>query len=337
MNRSVAPAKMLRGDDPRDLAHAILRDGNRGAVARLAQMALAGDEAATEALFARVVEPLCDGFTAQGALACDRVMAQVIDASRSVPACAPLTRAMAAEGIDGEGGLLARAGWGTHGRVGGAAAPRRIGVLSRVTLGADLAITVPLIRGLAARWPDAEIVYFGPPVGQAAAEAAGARFVSTEYGRRVGLAARLNAWADLRASLRQETAGLGPADWLLVDPDSRLTQLGLLAPGPRLAYRRLPSRTAAGGISGRHRPRLVRPHLRHGHPRHPAAPASRRCGLVRNGAARAGDRCTPACRRGLRHRRQRGQAGRPRIRGRSAARPCRGGLPHSAVARGRSG
>ena len=249
MNAGLRPARLDATDAPATLAERALRAGDRAAVARLAERALAGEAEAARALFGGVVEPLCDGFTAQGARACERVLAQVIDVARGAPACAPLAEALAAEGIDGERGLLARAGWGVGVPV-RAMAPRRIAVLSRVTLGADLAVGVPLARALAARWPGAEVVLFGPETLRPVAEGIGARLVPATYGRREGLAARLNAWADLRAALRAEAEGLPVDGWLLVDPDTRLTQLGLLAPGPRAAYRRLPSRVSGRGSLG---------------------------------------------------------------------------------------
>ena len=241
-----APA---RADEPAALAARILRDGDRAAVARLTALALDGEAEAAEALFGGVVEPLCDGFTAEGARACERVLAQVIDLARLGPPCAPLAEALAAEGIGGEADLLARAAWGLRAPP-PAGAPRRIGVLSRVTLGADLAVAAPLLRGLAARWPDAEMVLFGPEIARPVAEGSGARLVPVEYGRRGGLAGRLNAWGALRAAVRAEAAGPAPGGWLLVDPDTRLTQLGLLAPGPERSYRRLPSRLGGEGSLG---------------------------------------------------------------------------------------
>src|SRR5205085_9109552 len=39
---------------------------------------------------------------------------------------------------------------------------------------------------------------------------------------------RLLSWLDVIEVTRELTAGLSPDEWLVIDPDSRLTQLGLL-------------------------------------------------------------------------------------------------------------
>jgi ADP-heptose:LPS heptosyltransferase len=49
-----------------------------------------------------------------------------------------------------------------------------------------------------------------------------------EYPRSGGLIERLAIWLRVLEALRQATAGLDPAEYVIVDPDSRLTQLGLL-------------------------------------------------------------------------------------------------------------
>ncbi|WP_299823196.1 hypothetical protein [uncultured Jannaschia sp.] len=231
------------------LATCILRTGDRAATARLTALALDDAEGATEALFGSVVEPLCDGFTRRGTLICEGVLAQVIDLARRHPDCAALDAALTEEGIGGEADLRARTAWGQRDPT-STGAPDRIGLISRGTLGADLAISLPLLRGLAARWPEAEIVVFGRERLRPVIEGLGARFVSVGYGRQGGLAARLGAWVGLREAIAAEAAGAGPGRWLLIDPDTRLTQLGLLAPGPRAAYWRLPSRKVEAGCLG---------------------------------------------------------------------------------------
>jgi ADP-heptose:LPS heptosyltransferase len=49
-----------------------------------------------------------------------------------------------------------------------------------------------------------------------------------EYPRGGGLIERLASWQHTLEALKQETLGLDPTEYLIVDPDSRLTQLGLL-------------------------------------------------------------------------------------------------------------
>ena len=49
-----------------------------------------------------------------------------------------------------------------------------------------------------------------------------------EYPRGGGLIERLRSWQGAVEVIGQETRGLAPTEYVIVDPDSRLTQLGLL-------------------------------------------------------------------------------------------------------------
>ena len=105
---------------------------------------------------------------------------------------------------------------------GDAAAVRKIFVLSRVTLGADVAITSVILDAAKRRFPAAQIFLAGPRKnwelfgGDARIE-----HLPVSYGRRDNLADRLGIWPSLRAALSQPNS-------IVIDPDSRLTQLGLL-------------------------------------------------------------------------------------------------------------
>src|SRR5690606_14030693 len=63
-----------------------------------------------------------------------------------------------------------------------------------------------------------------------------------DYRRAGTLAERLNAWPALRAAVLGACAHGLPERYVVVDPDSRLTQLGLLAPTPARYYH-FPSRS----------------------------------------------------------------------------------------------
>ena len=102
-------------------------------------------------------------------------------------------------------------------------------MLSRVTIGADIAITSIVCQRLRSRFPDAEIVLIGSgKLRQLFAEGSGVRVAELAYTRRGGLLERFNAWLALLALVRQETAGMPEDGYLVLDPDSRLTQLGVL-------------------------------------------------------------------------------------------------------------
>ena len=100
--------------------------------------------------------------------------------------------------------------------------PENIVLLSRVTLGADIAITSVILDALKGRFPDAAIYLAGD---QKAAELFALdprlQHLNALYPRRGTLADRLASWNLLRAAIPSRKT-------IVVDPDSRLTQLGLL-------------------------------------------------------------------------------------------------------------
>jgi ADP-heptose:LPS heptosyltransferase len=103
-----------------------------------------------------------------------------------------------------------------------AAKPRRVFVLSRITLGADVAVTSVLLAAAKRRFPQAEIVFVAPPKNyELFAADTRLRHAPISYVRG-GLAARLGVWDELKKLFEGD-------DCLVIDPDSRLTQLGLLA------------------------------------------------------------------------------------------------------------
>ncbi len=99
---------------------------------------------------------------------------------------------------------------------------RRVFVLSRVTLGADVAVTSLALAAAKQRFPDAEISLVGPAK-NAELFAADPRIspVALKYGRASLLRERLLAAAELQVAVEEPGA-------IVIDPDSRLTQLGLL-------------------------------------------------------------------------------------------------------------
>jgi ADP-heptose:LPS heptosyltransferase len=99
--------------------------------------------------------------------------------------------------------------------------PRHVFVLSRVTLGADVAVTSVFLAAARKRFPHANVVFVGPLKNFALfAGNAHLHHAAVDY-RRGGLRDRLGAWEDLKPLL-------AAPDSVVVDPDSRLTQLGLL-------------------------------------------------------------------------------------------------------------
>lgn len=127
--------------------------------------------------------------------------------------------------------------------------PARVIVLSRVTLGADVAVTSVLIDAAKRRFPNAQIVFAGPRKNfEIFAADPRLTHAPVEY-RRGSLAERVAVWPGLK------TLAAG-TDTVVIDADSRLTQLGLLPVGDPSRYHLFDSRSY-GGASNASLPNLA--------------------------------------------------------------------------------
>ncbi len=102
-------------------------------------------------------------------------------------------------------------------------------LLSRVTIGADVAVTSVMIAKLRNLLPQAEFVLLGS--GKLRELFGGdprVRIHEIKYDRGGGVLSRLTSWIDVIEAVNDEARGLKPDEFWLIDPDSRLTQLGLL-------------------------------------------------------------------------------------------------------------
>ena len=112
----------------------------------------------------------------------------------------------------------------------------RVYVLSRVTLGADVAVTSVLLDAAKRKYPAAEIVFVGPRKSYELFETdSRLSYMAAPYARSGTLAERLKASADLWL-----------VDGLVIDPDTRLTQLGSISVCPEQNYLWFPSRSYGG-------------------------------------------------------------------------------------------
>jgi len=199
------------------------------------------EESCAPALFSIVVEGLADRF--EPAL-CDiyvRLFSQAIAETAGECEAAALEaryhRVRRARAVTGE--------------------PATVFVVSRVTLGADVAITSVLLDAAKRRFPRARMVFVGPPKNyELFAGDSRLEHASVSY-QRGGLGSRLAVWNELRALFDS-------ADTLVLDPDSRLTQLGLLPVCPEERYRLFESRAYGsrsrdreGAMSGASLPELA--------------------------------------------------------------------------------
>ncbi len=120
--------------------------------------------------------------------------------------------------------------------------PQHIFVLSRVTLGADVAVTSVLLDAAKRRFPQARIEFLGPRKNFELFEGdPRIHHVPVSY-RRGGLRDRLAVWPELKSIV--DVPGS-----IVIDPDSRLTQLGLLPVCPEDRHYLFESRAYGAGTS----------------------------------------------------------------------------------------
>lgn len=233
-----------------------LRDNIAGLAAQAASEIAEVAEPATGAIFASLVERLADSFDPAAVTLYNRVFAQLIQSCRATEQGRMIDGELNRFGLRSEQDLLARAESLRRRPAPGFLRARqssikRIILLSRVTLGADVAITSVIIERMKREFPAAEITLAG---GRKATELFGGdqRVSFKEIGyRRAGTTIeRLLSWVDLLDLIRELTNGLAPDEFLIADPDTRLTQLGLLpVTGKTEQYLFFPSREYGGATS----------------------------------------------------------------------------------------
>jgi hypothetical protein len=185
--------------------------------------------AATHALFARIIEPLGDRFDLRLCDVYAELFAHII--SRALPEYDPYD-------------LLVRYRRVRQVRPFPGGEVRHVFVLSRVTLGADVAVTSVVLAAAKERFPDAEIHFVGPEK-NAELFAFDSRIapIALTYGRSSLLQDRLAAAAELRVVVEEPSS-------IVIDPDSRLTQLGLIPICDDSRYFFFESRAFGGELDG---------------------------------------------------------------------------------------
>ena len=118
--------------------------------------------------------------------------------------------------------------------------PANVFVLSRVTLGADVAIASIMLDAAKQKFPHSQVHFVGPAKSwELFAADSRLRHLPISYGRSGTLDNRLSIWPQLREALSQP-------DSIVIDPDSRLTQLGLLPICAEESYYFFESRSYGG-------------------------------------------------------------------------------------------
>ena len=218
----------------------------------LAEAAFAKDRGlareATQAIFADIVGPWTDSFRPELVNSYVSFMSEVAYAPRS-PVAAPL----ALLGYSGPKELRER-----YERVRDDVEDgleiiekedrtvEQVVVLSRVTLRGDVAVTSIFLQGATYSFPFADVEFIAPRK-NAFLLSDGHRVERTvvTYNRAALLADRLRAWIRVRAKVQRSIAGLEPGEWIVIDPDSRYTQFGLLPVADDRFYEFFASRSFA--------------------------------------------------------------------------------------------
>lgn len=185
-----------------------------------------------QGLFPFLAERLSDAFDPLLAALYDRVFAEVICFCRRLPAGKAIDQALNRFGLRSKADLLLRKKSLANRSPLNAddlARYRKCIVLSRVTLGADIAVTSVVIAKLLEGMPHAEVVLIGDRnISEIFCGIPRFRVRHYAYALKEGLLAKINGWVDTLAVVDEEIRGFPDSACLIIDPDSRLTQLGLL-------------------------------------------------------------------------------------------------------------
>lgn len=183
------------------------------------------------------MEPLADSFEPALSRPYREFFAWLISHVRRRPGFEQLDQALDFVGVLNTEQLLRRAEQALN--TPAVAGVSRILIPSRVTLGADIAVVSVILQGLAQRFPSAAIAFVGGPKNlDLFAGTPWIEPIEAPYPRGGTLRQRLAVWPQLLQLAEAERAKAGDGGLLVVDPDSRMTQLGLLPLGP-LPERRL--------------------------------------------------------------------------------------------------
>ncbi len=186
---------------------------------------------ASGALFGIVVENLCDDYEQVQLGMYNQIMSQVVTFCRQQAVGIEMDKILNSFGLHTARDVLARAerihAQSYNNRQ--VCSPQRIYILSRVTIGADVAIVSVIIQHLAVRFPEAEFVIFGgPKLPEIFGGNQKLRILQAAYPRHGTLLDRFDCWKAIVDNIAEENKKTGNQDFILIDPDSRLSQLGVL-------------------------------------------------------------------------------------------------------------
>ena len=177
---------------------------------------------AARALFSIIIESLCDDFEDLQTETYNRVMAQIITYCRRLSPARELDRFLHEFGIYTRDDLLTRikeirldSKILSHKR-----SVKKILLLSRITIGADVAITSIIIQRLAKLFPAAEMVLIGDSkLNEIYGGNSNIRLSHVAYNRRGGMLERLSSWQSVLNVIDRELAACPLENTILIDLD----------------------------------------------------------------------------------------------------------------------
>jgi len=186
--------------------------------------------AGVKALYGSVIEGLCDDFSDRGVDLCNQVLLRILFNLLLRDKLFEIDKLLTKADLTGPQAILRRYAElrrrslrVLHGK------PKCFLVLSRVTIGADVMITSIIVQRLRLVFPEAQIVLIGPAhLEELFSEQPQVHSLRIPYRRNCSLVERIAVSGQVHKAIARQSKLLGEKHVVLVDPDSRLSQLGLM-------------------------------------------------------------------------------------------------------------
>lgn len=186
---------------------------------------------ATASLYGEIIHPLCDDFSSHSLDVANMVLITMIQTFCRTPKGKETAQILQDFHLTDQTSFLCR----YRKLITPQALPhekrrpvKKVFILSRVTLGADIAITSLIISRVQKAMPHAQIFLVGPEHLRLLFYNNGLRYLEFSYQRYGTFLEKMGAWPRLFQLIGEESKDLTPQEILLFDTDSRLSQLGLL-------------------------------------------------------------------------------------------------------------
>ena len=188
---------------------------------------------ASKMLFKNLIEPLMDSFTTKGRKAYLEIFSKIISDIRKYSKASRIDEYLDRFGLNTQKQIYERSKnlTMTYKSFNNEKIKKikKIFILSRVTIGADVAVTSIIIERIMRLFPKAEIFFIGPkPQIQLFRGNSRLNFLELSFSKKTNIISKLESWADIVDIIENNTNKLNKEEYLIVDPDSRISQLGVM-------------------------------------------------------------------------------------------------------------